>query len=77
MVTTTLATTVESEGMVTVAPHVPRKCAPLTLSYCNNLGYNITTYPNILDHRSIKEVRDNVITFRWESVVYSLLIRWK
>ncbi|XP_066247689.1 atrial natriuretic peptide-converting enzyme [Euwallacea similis] len=64
MVTTTLPTTLMSEAVVTSPPHTPRKCAPLTLKYCNNLGYNITTYPNILGHRNIKDVKEDVISFR-------------
>ncbi|KAL1498247.1 hypothetical protein ABEB36_009077 [Hypothenemus hampei] len=64
MITSTAETTAMSEAMVTFAPYVPRKCAPLSLRYCDNLGYNITTYPNVLGHRSVKEVRENVISFR-------------
>ncbi|CAG9761004.1 unnamed protein product [Ceutorhynchus assimilis] len=62
--TTTLPTTAMSDAVVTHSPYVPRKCAPLNLRYCNNLNYNVTTYPNYLGHRSIKEVRENVISFR-------------
>uniref|UniRef100_A0AAR5NZB8 Atrial natriuretic peptide-converting enzyme n=1 Tax=Dendroctonus ponderosae TaxID=77166 RepID=A0AAR5NZB8_DENPD len=63
MVTTT-ANPVVAQTIITMAPYVPRRCAPLSLRYCNNLPYNVTTYPNALQHRSIKEVRDNVISFR-------------
>ena len=33
-----------------------RKCVPLESGYCSNLPYNITTYPNMLGHKTIEEV---------------------
>ena len=48
----------------TTMPPPPRLCGPLELEYCNKLPYNVTSYPNKLGHRSIKEVRDDVIAFR-------------
>ncbi|RZF36564.1 hypothetical protein LSTR_LSTR010675 [Laodelphax striatellus] len=46
----------------------PRVCAPLQLPLCSgaagHLGYNVTTYPNLLGHTSLQEVTDNVIAFR-------------
>jgi len=48
----------------TTTPPPPRLCGPIQLEYCNKLHYNVTSYPNKLGHRSIKEVRDDVIAFR-------------
>lgn len=39
-------------------------CAPLRLPYCQSMGYNVTTYPNYLDHGTIEEVQSDVIAFR-------------
>ncbi|XP_068898618.1 atrial natriuretic peptide-converting enzyme isoform X2 [Tenebrio molitor] len=61
--TTPLPSTVVSQA-VTQTPTPPRKCFPLQLKYCSKLSYNITTYPNLMGHRNIKEVKDDVITFR-------------
>ena len=36
--------------------HMDRKCVPLESGYCSNLPYNITTYPNMLGHKTIEEV---------------------
>jgi len=36
--------------------NVPRQCTPVQSGYCSNLPYNLTTYPNMLDHTSIDEV---------------------
>jgi hypothetical protein len=60
-----LTTSVETTPSSTATPTPPRLCGPIELEYCNNLPYNITSYPNKLGHRSIKEVRDDVITFRY------------
>lgn len=62
--TTVEPTSLVSEAVVTQSPYVPRKCAPVHLKYCDNLPYNITTYPNVFGHGSVKEVRENVISFR-------------
>lgn len=49
---------------ITQTPPPPRRCAPLEISYCSNLKYNVTTYPNMLGHRNAKEVQEDVISFR-------------
>jgi len=36
--------------------NVPRQCSPVESGYCSNLPYNLTTYPNMLDHTSIDQV---------------------
>uniref|UniRef100_A0A1V1FKK9 Putative serine protease 38 n=1 Tax=Reticulitermes speratus TaxID=60591 RepID=A0A1V1FKK9_9NEOP len=59
-ITTSVVTTPSS----TTTPPPPRLCGPIQLEYCNKLSYNVTSYPNKLGHRSIKEVRDDVIAFR-------------
>jgi len=59
-ITTSVVTTPSS----TTTPPPPRLCGPIQLEYCNKLPYNVTSYPNKLGHRSIKEVRDDVIAFR-------------
>lgn len=48
----------------TTTPPPPRRCSPLELSYCKNLPYNITSYPNLIGHKSLQEVEDDVIAFR-------------
>ncbi|XP_049952407.1 atrial natriuretic peptide-converting enzyme [Schistocerca serialis cubense] len=45
-------------------PAPPRRCAALELEYCSKMPYNRTSYPNIFGHKSIQEVRDNIIVFR-------------
>ncbi|KMQ95306.1 atrial natriuretic peptide-converting enzyme [Lasius niger] len=42
----------------------PRKCNKLDLLYCKHLPYNISSYPNILGHRSLADVEEDVIAFR-------------
>ena len=61
--TTSSPSTVTSQP-VTQTPPPPRRCFPLQLPYCSKLPYNITTYPNLMNHRNLKEVKDDVITFR-------------
>ena len=48
----------------TTTPPPPRRCAPLELSYCKHLPYNVTSYPNLIGHLSLQEVADDVIAFR-------------
>lgn len=45
-------------------PPPPRQCSPVKLKYCTRLPYNVTSYPNILGHNSIKDVEEDVIAFR-------------
>lgn len=49
---------------VTQTPRPPRTCSTLNVKYCQKLGYNITTYPNFLGHNNVKDVEDDVISFR-------------
>lgn len=60
-----ITTSVVTAPSSTVTPTPPRLCGPIELDYCKNLPYNVTSYPNKLGHKSIKEVRDDVITFRY------------
>ncbi|XP_074041256.1 atrial natriuretic peptide-converting enzyme isoform X1 [Leptinotarsa decemlineata] len=60
--TTTNPTTLSQA--VTKAPDPPRRCFPLELEYCKKLSHNVTTYPNIFTHRDIREVKNDVISFR-------------
>lgn len=49
----------------TINKNIPiRRCEPVRLPYCQSIGYNITTYPNLLGHNSIDEVIADVISFR-------------
>lgn len=48
----------------TTTPPPPRRCTSLNLSYCKHLPYNVTSYPNILGHRSLADVQEDVIAFR-------------
>lgn len=41
-----------------------RHCESLKLDYCRHIGYNITTYPNLLGHKNIDEVKADLIAFR-------------
>ncbi|KAJ8918592.1 hypothetical protein NQ315_013097 [Exocentrus adspersus] len=63
-VTSSTAPTTTFSVAITQKPPPPRKCHPLQLDYCQKLHYNVTTYPNILNHKSLKDVSDDVITFR-------------
>ncbi|XP_037920886.1 uncharacterized protein LOC119657837 isoform X1 [Hermetia illucens] len=45
-------------------PKPQRQCSALQLTYCRSIGYNVTTYPNLLGHESLKEVQEDVISFR-------------
>ncbi|EDX17403.1 GD16890 [Drosophila simulans] len=53
-----------TEPVVTTTPAPPRRCSPLELSYCRQVGYNITTYPNLLGHASYEQLAEDVIVFR-------------
>lgn len=41
-----------------------RRCEALKLDYCKAVGYNVTTYPNLLGHNNIDEVKADLIAFR-------------
>lgn len=45
-------------------PRVQRRCESLKLDYCKAIGYNVTTYPNLLGHQNIDEVKADLIAFR-------------
>lgn len=68
---TTTQTTIPTEP--TTEKPEPRQCSLLKLEYCNKLGYNITTYPNIFGHKNLKDVKENIIPFR--ELVISLYTR--
>ncbi|ALC48784.1 CG1632, partial [Drosophila busckii] len=53
-----------TEPASTTARPPPRRCESLQLSYCRNVGYNVTTYPNLLGHASYEQVLEDVIVFR-------------
>jgi len=59
--------TVSTLPPTTTAPP-PRRCSKLDLSYCKHLPYNISSYPNMLGHRSLAEVEEDVIAFRYISL---------
>lgn len=63
-ITTSLPTVVTKSEAVTQIPAPPRKCSPLDITYCNKLSYNITTYPNLLGHKSNTDVVEDFIAFR-------------
>jgi len=31
-------------------------CVPISLDFCRHLSYNFTSFPNLLGHRSVREV---------------------
>lgn len=49
---------------ITQTPKPKRKCSPVQISYCKNLNYNLTTFPNMLGHNSVKDVEEDFISFR-------------
>jgi len=59
-----LQSTVSTSPPTTTAPP-PRRCSKLDLSYCKHLPYNVSSYPNILGHRSLLDVEEDVIAFRY------------
>lgn len=46
-----------------VRNYSPRKCEPVTLKFCKNIG-NYTTMPNLLGHRTQEEMQRDLISFR-------------
>lgn len=42
----------------------PRRCESVGLSYCQSIGYNVTTYPNLLGHKNVEEATADLIAFR-------------
>jgi atrial natriuretic peptide-converting enzyme len=46
-----------------VRNYSPRKCEPVTLKFCKNIG-NFTTMPNLLGHRTQEEMQRDLISFR-------------
>lgn len=53
-----------TEIVISTTPKPPRRCEALKLNYCRSVGYNITTYPNLLGHLNFEEVQADVISFR-------------
>lgn len=51
---------------ITTTALPPRSCTSVKLPLCKNanLGYNLTSYPNLLGHVSLQAVSDDVIAFR-------------
>lgn len=47
-----------------VRKHPPRTCEPVKLKFCRQIGYNMTTYPNLLGHQNREEIERDLITFR-------------
>jgi len=61
---------VRRSGDVQQVPEpVIRQCVPVESSYCSNLPYNLTTFPNMLGHQHIADV--DLITPRIKDVVDS------
>ncbi|XP_043270297.1 atrial natriuretic peptide-converting enzyme-like [Venturia canescens] len=58
-----LQTTVSTPPTTTTAPP-PRTCSRVNLPYCRHLPYNVTSYPNVLGHKSLLEVEEDLIAFR-------------
>lgn len=42
----------------------PRTCEPSKLKFCRQVGYNMTSYPNLLGHQNREEIEKDLITFR-------------
>lgn len=43
---------------------VDRRCVAIQLDFCQTLSYNATSYPNLVGHRSVKEVTRQLVSFR-------------
>lgn len=56
--------TVSTTLLPSTTQRPPRQCLPLQMSYCSNVPYNVTSYPNLVGHNSYSQVLDDVITFR-------------
>ncbi|CRL04550.1 CLUMA_CG017622, isoform A [Clunio marinus] len=41
-----------------------RTCEPVKLKFCKQIGYNMTTYPNLLGHQNREEIEKDLIAFR-------------
>lgn len=58
------------QGMQDAAPEPvviqkpPRRCEVVGLSYCQSVGYNVTSYPNLLGHKTSEEAHADLIAFR-------------
>lgn len=61
----TYAATIEVP-QTTTTPRPPRKCSSIEFEYCRHLGYNATSYPNLVGHKDLDEVKDDIIAFRYE-----------
>ncbi|KAL3269295.1 hypothetical protein HHI36_008368 [Cryptolaemus montrouzieri] len=59
----TISTMMFLESTTEITPP-PRECVPVDLPYCSKMNYKMTSYPNIFDHGSVKDVEDNIIPFR-------------
>jgi Fz domain/SEA domain/Low-density lipoprotein receptor domain class A len=42
----------------------PRSCEPIRLKFCRQIGYNMTTMPNLLGHQNREEIEKDLIAFR-------------
>ncbi|XP_075220339.1 atrial natriuretic peptide-converting enzyme [Lycorma delicatula] len=64
--TGTSSTSTVATVQITTTSSPPRSCSLVKLPFCKNanLGYNMTSYPNLLGHKSLQEVSDDVIAFR-------------
>ncbi|XP_025837341.1 atrial natriuretic peptide-converting enzyme, partial [Agrilus planipennis] len=61
---TTVPSTKPSTKTTTQLPPPPRKCVPTQITYCSKVNYNVTSFPNIFGHNSIKDVMEDFISFR-------------
>lgn len=51
-------------GNIEIKVLPPRTCVPMNLNFCRQIGYNMTTFPNLLGHNSREEIENDLITFR-------------
>ena len=52
------------ENLPLPATPSPRKCTAISLSICNGLSYNKTSYPNIVGHWNTSSLDEDLISFR-------------
>lgn len=54
----------DEQLLLTTTMRPLRKCSNMQFSYCRNLNYNTTSYPNFVGHNDLQEVNDDIIAFR-------------
>lgn len=51
------------------------RCEEITIPMCRGIGYNLTSFPNALDHDTQEEAGLEVLTFIFSNIVYFIQLR--